>query len=130
MPQLDFGTFLNQTSAVLGGFWALTFLFFFVFLNQGTWLMKFRTKLGLLRQLLNSLYMTQTQGLETEAAGVQLITTIQTLDTANNLVGPKSNNRFDMVLASYLEVYALTAEVVTPVEVFNDLTLVLPEELA
>jgi len=86
MPQLDFGAWFNQTATVLLAFWLLIYLFIFVFLTQGTYLLKFRNKLTSLRDLIASTYSTQNAALETEAAAVQLILLAQPLAVNQSLV--------------------------------------------
>lgn len=128
MPQLDFGTWFNQTTSVLVGFWFLTYLFFFVFLTQGSWLMKFRTKLGALRYLLNTTFTAQTINLEAEVAGVQLLAVTQTLATTHTLIGGSSNATFSFLGGTLNEVLDLTTDFAVELEGFNDLQLALPEE--
>jgi hypothetical protein len=86
MPQLDFGAWFNQTATVLLAFWLLIYLFIFVFLTQGTYLLKFRNKLTSLRDLVASTYSTQNTALETESAAVQLILLAQPLAVNQSLV--------------------------------------------
>lgn len=130
MPQLDYGSWLNQTTTVLLGFWFLTYVFFFAFLTQGAWLLKFRTKVTLLRQLLHAGLQQQTAHLGAEGLAVQLLTATHALATTSTLVagGSAANTRFEVLGPTLAHLLGLTTTTVGPVETLNGLTLALPLE--
>jgi uncharacterized integral membrane protein len=109
MPQLDVTTWLNQITSLLIAFWALTYLFLLFFLDKGTWLMKMRTKIASLRQLLATTLGTQATQLETETAAAQLLVVTQILAINHELVALVNN-------------FFKDAQPVEVVSFFNDLS--------
>lgn len=119
MPQLDWGAWFNQTSSVLLGFWLLVYLFFFVFLTQGTWLMKLRTKLTNLRSVVHQLFTQQALSLAQEVNGVTFMMTTYALSTA--LSTTHANVWPAEVTAGTGEILVETTDLAVELEALNSL---------
>jgi hypothetical protein len=97
MPQLDFGSWFNQTTSLVLGFWILVYVFFFVFLAQGSWLIKVRTKISTLRTLISYSISTQKSSLESEIIAVQMIALSQVASiTSSNISSTPSFGQADL----------------------------------
>lgn len=127
MPQLDFGNWLNSTARLLLAFWAITYLFFLVFLAQGAWLLKMRAKLTTLRTLVATTWSRQTRLLRWEVLVAQLMIMVQAAAVNRAVIGAAQAGLAEALVPAQAVSHPAATTGAVANEVAARLELILPE---